>query len=94
MARNPAGDYGSKTGNDHDRKKEDEMKALVYNGPRDSGAGGTIVYFSCDDCSEEAARAAQSGGQIQRPKFPIGQYGFICFITDTEGNLIGLHSMR
>ena len=68
--------------------------ALAKMSGKDSGAGGTLVYFSCDDCSVEAERAAKSGGQIQRPKFPIGQYGFICFITDTEGNLIGLHSMK
>ncbi len=68
--------------------------ALVKMAGKDSGPGGTILYFSCVDCSAEAARAAQSGGQIQRPKFPIGQYGFIAFVSDTEGNLIGLHSMK
>jgi len=67
---------------------------LVKMNGKDSGAGGTIVYFSCEDCSVEAARAAKSGGEIQRPKFAIGEYGFICYITDTEGNLIGLHSMQ
>jgi predicted enzyme related to lactoylglutathione lyase len=61
---------------------------------KDSGIGGTIVYFSCVDCSVEAARAAQNGGGILRPKFPIGQYGFISLVNDTEGNLIGLHSMQ
>jgi len=61
---------------------------------KDSGPGGTIVYFSCEDCAEEASRAKQNGGQIQRPKFSIGDYGFISFIIDTEGNLIGLHSRR
>lgn len=67
--------------------------ALVKMPGKDSGGGGTIVYFSCADCSVEAARAAQNGGQIQRPKFSIGQYGFIAFVIDTEGNIIGLHSM-
>ena len=61
---------------------------------KDSGIGGTIIYFSCDDCSVEAARAVQNGGQIQRDKFSIGQYGFISFVLDTEGILIGLHSMK
>ncbi len=68
--------------------------AIVKMVGKDSGAGGTIIYFSCADCSEEAARAVQNGGQIQREKFSIGQYGFIAFILDTEGNLIGLHSMQ
>lgn len=27
-------------------------------------------------------------------KFSIGQYGYIALATDTEGNMIGLHSMK
>ena len=68
--------------------------ALVHMPGKDSGPGGTIIYFSCLDCAVEAARAAQIGGQIQKEKMSIGQYGFIAFILDTEGNLIGLHSMQ
>jgi predicted enzyme related to lactoylglutathione lyase len=29
-----------------------------------------------------------------KDKFSIGQYGFIALVTDTEGNVIGLHSMK
>jgi uncharacterized protein len=68
--------------------------ALAKMRDKDSGGGGTIIYFSCGDCSVEASRAEKNGGRIERPKFSIGQYGFISFITDTEGNLIGLHSMQ
>ncbi len=59
-----------------------------------SGGNSTLVYFSCADCSVEAKKAAASGGQIFKEKFPIGQYGFIALVTDTEGNMIGLHSME
>ena len=62
------------------------------NGP--SGVGGTIVYFVCEDCSVESARAAKNGGKIMKDKFSIGQYGHIALVHDTEGNLIGLHSMK
>src|SRR4051812_10695139 len=55
---------------------------------KDSGRGGTIVYFSCADCSIEAARAEKNGGRIERAKFSIGKHGFISFIMDTEGNMI------
>lgn len=68
--------------------------ALVKMEGKDSGIGGTIIYFSCLDCAEEAARAVENGGKIEKAKMPIGQYGFISFVMDTEGNLIGLHSMR
>ena len=68
--------------------------ALVKMKGKDSGTGGTIVYFSCDDCVVEASRAVQNGGRIQKPKESIGQYGFIALVYDTEGNMIGLHSME
>jgi uncharacterized protein len=68
--------------------------ALVKMEGKDSGVGGTIVYFSCEDCAVEAARAAQNGGSIQKEKMSIGEYGFIALVLDTEGNMIGLHSME
>jgi hypothetical protein len=58
------------------------------------GGGGTLVYFSCEDCAVEAGRAKENGGSIVRGKMPIGEYGFIALVNDTEGNMIGLHSMR
>ena len=59
-----------------------------------SGGNSTIVYFICADCSVEAKRASTQGGKIFKEKVSIGQHGFIALVTDTEGNLIGLHSMK
>jgi predicted enzyme related to lactoylglutathione lyase len=59
-----------------------------------SGGNSTLVYFSCADCAVEAASAAAHGGQVQRAKFSIGEYGFIALVADTEGNMIGLHSTK
>ena len=59
-----------------------------------SGGNSTLVYFSCEDCAVEAKRAAESGGEIVKEKFSIGEYGFVALVRDTEGNMIGLHSMR
>jgi predicted enzyme related to lactoylglutathione lyase len=59
-----------------------------------AGGNSTIVYFSCADCAVEAARAAANGGRIFKDKFSIGQYGYIALVEDTEGNVIGLHSMN
>jgi uncharacterized protein len=59
-----------------------------------SGGNSTLVYFTCSDCAAEANRASESGGKIFKGKFSIGQYGFIALVTDTEGNMIGLHSMQ
>jgi hypothetical protein len=68
--------------------------ALVKMKDKDSGGGGTIVYFVCEDCAVEASRAGQNGGRIHKEKTSIGKYGFITLVLDTEGNMIGLHSMQ
>lgn len=67
--------------------------ALVKMEGCDSGGGGTLVYFSCADCANEEARVGDAGGQVVKGKFPIGEYGFISLVNDTEGNMIGLHSL-
>ena len=67
--------------------------ALVKMAGCGAGAGGTLVYFSCADCAVEQGRVVAAGGTVLKEKFPIGQYGFIAIVLDTEGNSIGLHSM-
>jgi predicted enzyme related to lactoylglutathione lyase len=57
------------------------------------GAGGTLVYFGCEDCAVQAARAAAHGGSVVQAKMAIGEHGFCALVHDTEGNLVGLHSM-
>ena len=57
------------------------------------GPGGSMVYFSCDDCEVEQGRVEAAGGSIVRPKFSIGDHGFVSLFTDTEGNTVGLHSV-
>ena len=59
-----------------------------------SGGNSTLVYFSCEDCAVEASRVVDAGGQIHREKWSIGEYGFIALVVDTEGNKIGLHSLK
>jgi hypothetical protein len=59
-----------------------------------SGGNSTLVYFHCDDCAVEEGRVTSSGGRVDRSKMPIGDYGFIALVFDTEGNMIGLHSMQ
>ena len=59
-----------------------------------SGGNSTLVYFSCEDCSNEVSRVIAAGGQIDRDKFSIGQYGYIALVVDTEGNMFGLHSLK
>ena len=56
------------------------------------GPGGTMVYFTCDDCAIETSRVENAGGQVLQGKFPIGEHGFCSVAMDTEGNTIGFHS--
>jgi hypothetical protein len=58
-----------------------------------SGGNSTLIYFSCDDCAVEEARVTSCGGQVEKPKMSIGEYGFITLAVDTEGNMFGLHSL-
>lgn len=57
------------------------------------GTTGTLVYFHCEDCAVEEKRVAACGGRVERSKFSIGEHGHIALVHDTEGNMIGLHSM-
>jgi uncharacterized protein len=68
--------------------------ALVKSNHARPGMGGTMVYFSVEDCSVEQARVAAAGGSIVRPRFSIGQFGWVTLCTDTEGNMFGLNSMQ
>ena len=59
-----------------------------------SGRNSVLIYFACEDCAMEADRVLKAGGKIEKKKMSIGEYGFIALAYDTEGNMIGLHSMQ
>lgn len=77
-----------------DMGKPGASGALVKMPGFPSGGNSTLVYFSCEDCAVEEAKIKSSSGRIQKPKFSIGEYGFITLAFDTEGNMIGLHSLK
>jgi predicted enzyme related to lactoylglutathione lyase len=68
--------------------------ALVKSSDMKPGAGGTLVYFTCEDCSVEEERVPAAGGKVLQAKFPIGENGFCSICMDTEGNVIGFHSNK
>lgn len=60
--------------------------------PSDKGA---LVYLnSGDDLSIPLSRVEEAGGKIVLAKTSIGPNGFMAHIIDTEGNKVGLHSMK
>ncbi|KAE9538999.1 VOC family protein [Ursidibacter maritimus] len=52
------------------------------------------IFFNCDDCAVESARAEAFGGKLLQEKTSIGEEGFYAVVEDSEGNRIGLHSMQ
>jgi predicted enzyme related to lactoylglutathione lyase len=68
--------------------------ALVKMDGFPSGSNATLVYFHCEDCAVEEGRVTRAHGQVHRSKMSIGEYGYIALVVDTEGNMIGLHSMQ
>lgn len=76
------------------RDRSGASGALVKMDGVPSGGNSILIYFSCADCAVEAAHVATAGGRIYREKMSIGQYGYIVLAHDTEGNMIGLHSMQ
>jgi predicted enzyme related to lactoylglutathione lyase len=55
---------------------------------------GVIVYFTCPDIDGALQRAEGVGGKVIFPKKDIGEYGFIAWLLDSEGNRIALHSVK
>jgi len=68
--------------------------ALVKMKDMKAGGNSTLVYFSCEDCAVEESRVEAAGGKVQQSKMAIGEHGFITLVVDTEGSMIGLHSMK
>ena len=58
------------------------------------GTGGTVVYFSAENCAAEEARVVPAGGKVVRPKFSIGEFGWVSLCQDTEGNIFGISSLK
>lgn len=57
---------------------------------------GTLVYLNGgDDLAVMLARVQPAGGVVAVPKTEIGNdFGFFALFIDSEGNKVGLHSMR
>ena len=57
---------------------------------------GTLVYLARgnEDLNECLARVESAGGSVVMPKTDMGEIGFSAWINDTEGNKVGLHSMK
>ena len=70
--------------------------AIVHGDGGSPSRSGTLVYLNGgDDLAPMLARAEATGGTVEIPKTEIGNdFGFFAHFTDTEGNKVGLHSMK
>ena len=53
---------------------------------------GALVYFGVKDIEAVLARVDAAGGRVFQHRKSIGEFGFVGFLEDSEGNRIGLHS--
>ena len=53
---------------------------------------GPLVYLSVRDIGAVLARVEEAGGRVIQGKKGIGEFGFVGFFEDTEGNRVGLHA--
>ena len=86
----------------------DGGKMAMFNFDQQAGVGGaitkmencastgtrTIVYLNVEGKLDAVlGRIVSAGGRIVQPRMAIPPHGFIALIEDTEGNVVGLHSM-
>jgi predicted enzyme related to lactoylglutathione lyase len=69
------------------------MGTLVQGGDYVPGPHGMLVYLDADpDLQVILDRVEPAGGKVTMSKNSWGDYGFMAYFEDTEGNKIGLHS--
>ena len=56
---------------------------------------GTLAYFSVDgDLNRTLEKINVAGGKIVDGKTPRGDFGFFALVSDSEGNLLTIHSTQ
>ena len=69
--------------------------ALVKSPDHKPSTEGSVIYLNANpDLQLVLDRIESAGGKITLPKTGIGENGNMAFFLDTEGNLVGLHSMQ
>ena len=78
--------------------KEGSGKAnggLVQSKTHKPSKDGAVIYLNANPKLDKVlARINKAGGKVVMPKMQAGDFGFMAFFIDTEGNRIALHSMK
>ncbi len=74
---------------------EDGIAGAINSDPSlKPGAEGPRIYLNADGQLDEVlGRVAAAGGEVVVPRSGIDQWGSIGVIKDTEGNVVGVHSL-
>jgi predicted enzyme related to lactoylglutathione lyase len=67
---------------------------IVGNGYKPSTSGTLIYLNGGKNLKTVLSKIEKAGGKIILPKTAIGHNGFMAHFVDTEGNKVGLHSMK
>ena len=70
--------------------------AIVHGMDYKPSTEGSVVYLNGgDDLAEVLSKVEPAGGKVLMPKTHLGdEIGYIAQFVDSEGNRIGLHSMK
>ncbi len=55
---------------------------------------GVLIYFTAPDIDGTLRKIMDLGGKILQPTTDIGEYGYVAYFLDTEGNRIALHRIK
>jgi uncharacterized protein len=68
--------------------------SLVQGSCYSPSQNGSLIYFTAPDIDASLDRVSKAGGKVLTVKTSIGEYGFVGYFEDTEGNRLGLHAMQ
>lgn len=51
---------------------------------------GPVFAINVNSVDDYVKKVEKAGGKAVTPKTPVGDFGFYAYMTDTEGNVIGL----
>lgn len=66
--------------------------ALVHHAQYAPSHEGTLIYFAVQDIDAVLARIEANGGATLRARQAVGDFGFVAFFQDSEGNRVALHA--
>jgi uncharacterized protein len=68
---------------------------LVQSKMHKPSKSGAKIYLNANpDLKKALSKVEKAGGKVTMPKTPVGDFGFMAFFVDTEGNSVAMHSNK